>query len=485
MRLVFALPPDDAARLPRLKLLSGLKAGRRRTRAVAIVWHDTADGTLAADGLTLAEQERGWRLERPVPRVRPWPPGMAPELLAQAARLDGFPYPLPAGLHGVARFDGQLTTLPLAQDGHHVTMDLLGGSAGWARRRRPACRLTLEGDPTATLALALGLAGELDLMLPPLPLPIEAHAIATGTTPAPADPPEPHAALSVSEAFILTLGRHAAAIQREAAAILAGTPDPEPVHQARVAVRRLRSTLAVFRPAIACPLADAADQGLKTLADCLAPARDLDVFVSETATAVATALPDDPGLPRLRGAVDRRRRAAYATLKAWLRGADHRRLMVMLAALADGSAWDSPTNPAQIEALALPLDSFAAQALKRRLRRLTAAGNSIAGHDPATLHAIRLRAKRLRYAAEIFAPLFPRKATHRFLRRLATLQDRLGTLNDSSVANTLLANLGAITGPHAHASGLIRGYLTACASTARDHIDRAWQRFHRLDPFWA
>jgi hypothetical protein len=42
MELELGLDPDDAARLTRLAPLAPLKSGRARSRAVRIVWHDTA-----------------------------------------------------------------------------------------------------------------------------------------------------------------------------------------------------------------------------------------------------------------------------------------------------------------------------------------------------------------------------------------------------------------------------------------------------------
>jgi hypothetical protein len=56
MELELSLPADHAARLSRLPLLAA--AGKLRAQAVRIVWHDSPDAALAADGLTLA-QERG------------------------------------------------------------------------------------------------------------------------------------------------------------------------------------------------------------------------------------------------------------------------------------------------------------------------------------------------------------------------------------------------------------------------------------------
>ena len=101
--------------------------------------------------------------------------------------------------------------------------------------------------------------------------------------------------------------------------------------------------------------------------------------------------------------------------------------------------------------------------------------------EPAALHTIRLQAKRLRYAAEIFAPMYPGKAAHRFLRRLSRLQDCLGSSERQRSRAHLLGELPG--GNHAFAIGLVLGFVGARSNDTR-RIDRAWQSFHRLEPFW-
>jgi CHAD domain-containing protein len=515
--LELVVSPDDAERLHRLKLVAGLKTGRLRRRVISIVWHDTADGALAGDGLALAETRGAWRLERVVPGMAFWPPGAPPPVVEQAASLDLLNYPLPTGLLQVARFDGTVTVLALVRDGVAVTMELLVGTIGWARRKRPVCRLVLMsregavpgemrpepmggeaadkaapgetagGGEAAVLGLALALAEECKIAIPTASLAAEACAVATSVVPAarhegaPQLPP----GLSVAEAFGFVLGQLADVILHHAPLAAAGRDGPEPVHEMRVAVRRARSAIAVFRPAIGCAAVDAASAGLKALADRLGPARDWDVFVAETAASVAEVLPDDTSLRRLRAAAERRRRNAYAALRSWLLSPAFRRLGIELVGLAGGRAWMAALEPAQQDTLSVGLDAFAGRSLARRLHRLAAAGEAIDQLGPDALHALRLRAKRLRYAAEVFAPIYPPKATRRFLRRLARLQDGLGRLNDGTVADTLLGDLGAAAGPRAHAAGLVRGFLAARAGDVRGRVARAWKRFHRLEPFWS
>jgi CHAD domain-containing protein len=93
-----------------------------------------------------------------------------------------------------------------------------------------------------------------------------------------------------------------------------------------------------------------------------------------------------------------------------------------------------------------------------------------------------LKAKRLRYAAEFFAPLFPGKHASRFIRRLAVLQERLGVFNDAAVAASLLRELNGNPG---YAAGLVLGFTAARGSRSRPKIAEAWVRLRRMEPFWA
>jgi CHAD domain-containing protein len=86
----------------------------------------------------------------------------------------------------------------------------------------------------------------------------------------------------------------------------------------------------------------------------------------------------------------------------------------------------------------------------------------------------------------MFSPLFARKDTRRFLRRLTELQECLGLLNDGAVAGTLMAELaGARPGAErAFAAGVVRGFVAARGGAARKDIVAAWEKFRRQEPFW-
>ncbi|MFC7609924.1 CHAD domain-containing protein [Teichococcus aestuarii] len=79
--------------------------------------------------------------------------------------------------------------------------------------------------------------------------------------------------------------------------------------------------------------------------------------------------------------------------------------------------------------------------MARRRRKLLKGGREIESLDDHALHELRLEAKRLRYVAELFAPLWPGKPARRFLRRIGALQEALGLSNDTVAARALVASL--------------------------------------------
>jgi inorganic triphosphatase YgiF len=206
--------------------------------------------------------------------------------------------------------------------------------------------------------------------------------------------------------------------------------DPEYIHQMRVATRRLRAALRLFAPVLPDQLAGSLRTPLTALMTHLGRARDLDVLLTEIANPVLAALPDEPRLPALAGDITNRRYVARQQALALLAAPDYgRTLLAALETLHPVPAGDGA---------AIPLRTFARDRLRRlrtKLRRLAAAADL---QDPASLHALRIGVKRLRYALEFFAPLAPDGAFSRVLQRLAGVQDTLGQLNDLANAGALL-----------------------------------------------
>jgi CHAD domain-containing protein len=364
-----------------------------------------------------------------------------------------------------------------------VSMETLRGSIGSAS----IVRVTLSGEDVAVRDLALALAGPFHLSVPRASLAAEALAIADGSPPVPRrlGAPQSFDDPTVAAAFGNAIGHFTDVVLHFAPLATANGPDTEPVHQMRVAVRRTRSAIAVFRDAVACPDVAAVVQDLKGLGAVLGPARDWDVFVTETLVRVTAAFPDDARLRRMAKAAEHQRDVSHAALRDWLASPAFRELGIRLAWLCGSPRWHATLKPEALTASRLAPAAFAAHVLQRRWKKVTAAGKSIEALDVLSLHALRLRAKRARYAIEILMPGDNIGLARRLLRRLSGLQQHLGTLNDGAVAATMLGHLGGPAGRHGYATGLVLGFLAASAENVRPRILRAWKKFRRTKRFWA
>ncbi len=474
------LPPEALPHLLRLPAIAQNRAGRTQSRKVRIVWHDTAAADLAADDLALAEQGRHWRLERLRPNgAGSWPPATPAPVLAEADTAAEL-HP-PGDLVPVAAFQGRERTLPLAPA--PMTIRVLDGVLRSVSNEAPCCRVQLCGEAGPVAALADRLAAEAPLSVPRDGLAAAAIAMARGEVPAHRlGAPYAAQSMTVSEALAAIIGHLTDVIAHFAPAASAG--EAHGVHQMRVAVRRLRSALSVFRRAADCAELRAAGAELKSLASTLGAARDWDVFVTETAPPVVAAFPGDRRLDAMLGAAGRRRREAHASLRDHLAAVRFRRLLLTLAALALLRPWSAAEDADRTEMLAGPVADFAARRLDRLRERLLAESEAIEELPPHALHEVRKRAKKLRYACEFFEPLYAGKAVRRFARRLARWQDELGTLNDAATASALTARLAG-GAERAFAVGAVQGFLAARAARARTELADRRNAWRRQPPFWA
>ena len=108
--------------------------------------------------------------------------------------------------------------------------------------------------------------------------------------------------------------------------------DPEYVHQARVALRRLRSAIKLFAPVLPPDFVAAYGQTWQTLAGALGDTRNWDVFVAETLPPILAAFPDHRDARRLLREGARRARQARAALTHMVALPDYSRLIVEFTA---------------------------------------------------------------------------------------------------------------------------------------------------------
>ncbi len=482
------LPAEDAARLARLPALRPLRQGRGRTASTDRTWFDTADGRLAAQGLIVEAPARGPRrlLRILPPPAAPWHPGQPPGLERTLEPQEALPEAAEAPLVAIAAFIGRAHAMRLALPEGEVEATLAAGRLRSLAEESPAARLTLAGPAPAVLAAARFLAAALPLRPPLAALAEQGRALALGSPPrahrlGPADTSE---ATCVEDAFLRAAGHLLEVACQQSARIAPGAP-PEPVHQTRVAIRRLRSVFRVFRAATDCPALRAFDAGLREAVAVLGPARDWDVFQGGIAREIADAFDEEPRIASFRRAAEAKRAEAYRAVAAMLAGPGWRLLLIEGIALLLARPWREGAAEERLALLDAPAAEFGRQVLDRRWQRLRRAGAAFDELTAEQLHELRLDGKRLRYAAEVFAPMFGPRATRRFLKRLSAVQEGLGLANDAAVARGLARSLAASGGPgRAWAVGVAEGWSAARLAARRGAAREAWSALDRKDRFW-
>jgi CHAD domain-containing protein len=260
--------------------------------------------------------------------------------------------------------------------------------------------------------------------------------------------------------------------------------DVEYLHQMRVALRRLRSALGVFRAVFPPETLQPAREELKWLTGQLGPARDWDVFLTETLPRVK-APAAAAGFQALRGAAEQVREGALARAQDAVQSARYQEMLLDLGAWLAAEPW---LGSAEEEALARargPVSEFAREALEQLARRVRKRGRGFEYLSPEERHRVRIAAQRLRNAGEFFSALYPPKPVRRYLKALAGLQDLLGALNDAATTGGLLREaLAAGTDPAAAAAGFVGGWVAADAEHRAAHAKEAWKDFLGCEPFW-
>ncbi len=416
-----------------------------------------------------------------------WHPARPPVLLRELAAEEA---PAEAGadtLAAIAAFAGRQQAFRLDMPEGAVQATLLEGRLRSLETERPAARLSLTGPLPAVLATARAIAAELPLLPPLASLAEEGRALALGVPVRPhrLGAPDTSAATTAEEAFLAAAGHLVEVVRQQSARIRQDAP-PEPVHQSRVALRRLRSVFRVFRMATDCAVLRAMDAQLRDVLAVLGPARDWDVFLGGTIRQVEAAFPQDKRIAGLRRAAEAQRRDAYAAVLDMFGGAAWRLLLIDAVQMLLMRPWREGAEPQRLELLATPVASFGRSVMDRRWQRLRRAGSDFKELSAEALHELRLDGKRMRYAAEVFAPVFGAKAGRRFLRRVAALQDELGLANDAAVARGLAARLARPgDGGRAWAVGVVEGWSEARLVGNRGAALQAWQRLHGKDRFWS
>ena len=266
------------------------------------------------------------------------------------------------------------------------------------------------------------------------------------------------------DTFIANVNAAVAQIHANRAGATAGR-DPEFLHQLRVGMRRLRTTLQACRSLLRRKETRRHERRLRKALKALGAARDWDVFER------------DIGSPVLRRLAHARAEPARRQARAAARSAQMRFLPQEVLAWARSRPWRAGSRAGEV------IDAFSRRALERAYARLTGAAEEIDWKDAPRRHRVRIRLKRLRYACECFAAAWPEQAQRRFFAKLRHLQNVLGELNDVAVQRRMLQQM-ADAGAPARAVARATGLLARRERSLLGRLRPAWTGFAAISAYW-
>ncbi|HEX3633549.1 MAG TPA: CHAD domain-containing protein [Casimicrobiaceae bacterium] len=499
VELKLSATPAAFAAVRRHRALTEANAGRARSAVIVSRYYDTPTHELHQRGIALRLRRRGARWLQTVKAggdavsgmhrrsEYEWPLSRAsldPARLAETPWAELF---VETSGRMAPVFTTEVTRTERALkfgDGTRATLSFDQGAVRAGRKRSPLCEIEIElveGDARCLYDLALALCADIPLMLAHASKADQGYVLAASRPMAPVRagkvvlPPDvavPQALAAIATDCLGQIGGNAEALR--------SGRDGEFLHQLRVGVRRLRSLLKLAAGTQAAADVASINRGLAGLSQVFGPARDWDVFATGTLAAIAPHLDDKErrGFHRLRLRASRKRRFHHAATQAEAGSQRFTCLLLELGRFRIGLELAAPDAPAT---------AFARDALGRSERRLRKRGKRLREADAAGRHRVRVAAKKLRYAAEFFAPLFRHAGAKDYVDALAQLQTTLGHLNDMAAAARLVDELLAPARDDielSRAAGIVRGWAAAISASELARLPKSWRQFAKARPFW-
>ncbi|MBV9883224.1 MAG: inorganic triphosphatase [Sphingomonadaceae bacterium] len=449
VELKFDVEPASVAPIRATPILAAAAAQSHDSESL---YFDTKDGALRRSGVSLRVRRSGGRNVQTAKRKRGSAAGLfvREEWEAEVPRFDldlgAFQPALVRRLLGKAERDAlkplvrtrfTRTSWQVEIRGSLIEVVLDEGTVSARRRQAPFTELELElkrGKPAALFALAEEIGRAAPLRLGMMSKNERGYALVEGRLgrPAKADAVRLDPGMSEADAFRTIAYTCLRQFRLNEIALLRAR-DPDALHQARVALRRLRSALSLFRHAVKGKDYQALREELRWFAGQFGEARNFDVLLAGEDWPLFA----EGGQARAR--LHAEREAAYDRVMAAIESERARTLLLRLALWLELGSWRfKPRAEANVRALA-------AHQLERQWRKARRRGAELGSLDADAEHQLRIDIKKLRYAAEFLAGLHAGRAeaarASRFVSALKQLQEQLGIANDHRTAEAVAARL--------------------------------------------
>jgi len=292
---------------------------------------------------------------------------------------------------------------------------------------------------------------------------------------------------TAKRAFACNLQQAISHLQANEAAALQN--DVEGIHQLRVALRRLRAGLEIFRSNIAEAKYEWIVREAKWLRDELSGARSWDVFIDEFVTPVAKGSSVTIGFELLLSSADKERVPHRERARSAVNSVRYTEFILGLSTwLFDDNRRETIALPEATDLLA-PVMKFCTKQLEKQNRIVRAKCRKLEQMSDQERHKMRLAVKKLRYTIDFCANIYPKKKVSNFQKRLNPVQAGLGYLNDVLAAELLVQKLIGVKPDHIsptgfYAAGIVIGWHQRQAKLAAIQLSTDVNRFLETKAFW-
>lgn len=507
IKLKLLIDPADVLKLRQMPALKTWTTARPASRKLDMTYYDTPDHALWHAGIALQVRRIRYRWIQTIKgdgkvclglhqRMK-WESsvmGPTPDLsrITDHALLKLFSHNTPhEQLQPAFITEFRRTSWLLSfSEGEEIELSLDQGEVRAGQSVAPICELELELKacrPEKLYEVALQLLENVHLLPENSSKAERGYALYSDrpVLPIKATSPSLTQAMSANEAFKEIITSCIAHLQANQEGMLLGK-EPEYLHQMRVALRRLRSAQSLFDNVIPRVTYPEISDGLKWLAEQLGPARDWDVFVTEALPPLMAQFLGQEALAAMRHRALVQQKHCNEIARAAVGSRRYAKLLLILGAWLEQDGWQVHLTEVQQQELVAPVGKLAQRMLNKKHKQLCKRGSNLMQLSMAERHAVRIAAKKLRYAAEFFAKLYVDKKEQVYLKSLAGLQDGLGTLNDIATTRRLLETLhtpgSSVT--QSEAIGIANGWLACKGAQFQPSLGKTWNAFVQQEPFW-